>query len=737
MSPTAKDLDVTNPNSTTPGSRPASVGAQEDNAGKPQPVPLEVPVTVNGARTVEGSDKREPFSETTQTVLVFGNGAVIRLASSVAAGQLLFLTNDKTKKEVVCQVVKSKTYRNVSGYVELEFTEAVPGFWGMRFPGERVAASPTAPAPAVIAKPAAPPAPAPKATLPAPAPKIQAPAASSIPQRVEVKPTPAPPLTAPTATITTSALNVEVKPTLSLPRAGEPKPVTILPSPTQHSTSAPVSALPNTTLPKAPGLTDGFGSGLTSTARPSESKPPAPVVPKVSQTPIAAQSSSDALRRESERLQEQLASMLFAAEVPATPVKAMPVPPPATKVPIPELSAKVVEIAKPQTPATKVVPPPRNAQVSLQPSLDEEEVKIPSWLEPLARNAATHAQNEVSAKEEFADAHRVIEFEVQDVSAPAVAQAEAVPAPSEMTFGSHLLEETSIQPQSASKGKNKGILIGAIAAGLVVAAAGVTWYSRQSSTPAQQTPAATVAATVPATAPAAVTPSAAQPAARAHNASEPSAPNRSNINSAPVAQSQNSSSQPNSQPITPASEVTKIPPDKNIAAELSAYKKLAEPPPAVKKPGLGEVRLAAPTANRSSIAPGSGDADVAPSLSSSQVAPTGDALDGGLVAGNAKQPVAPAIPLPIGGDVTPARLLSSTSPAYPQLAKTQRIEGAVRIDALIDAAGKVSSMKVVSGPVLLHQAAMEALRQWKYQPAMLDGKPVPMHLTVTIQFRLQ
>jgi protein TonB len=418
-------------------------------------------------------------------------------------------------------------------------------------------------------------------------------------------------------------------------------------------------------------------------------------------------------------------------------VKAASVPPPATKLPIAELSAKVVEIAKPQTPATKMVPPPKNAQGPLQPSLDEDEVKIPSWLEPLARNAATHAQNEASAKEEFADAHRVIEFEVQDVSAPPVAQTEAVPAPAEMTFGSHLLEETSIQPQSGSKGKNKGILIGAIAAGLVVAAAGVTWYSRQSSAPAQQTPAATVAATVPATAPAAVTPSAAQPAARAHNAPEPSAPNRSNINSAPVAQSQNSSSQPNSQSITPASEVTKISPDKNIAAELSAYKKLAEPPPVAKKPSLGEVRLAAPTANRSSIAPGSGDADVAPSLSSSQVAPSGDGLDGGLVAGNAKQPVAPAIPLPVGGDVIPAHLLSSTPPAYPQIAKSQRIEGAVRIDALVDAAGKVSSMKVVSGPVLLHQAAMEALRQWKYQPAMLDGKPVPMHLTVTIQFRLQ
>src|ERR1700733_6291239 len=150
MSPTAKDLDVTNPSSTTPGVRPASVGTQEENAGKPQPVALEVSVTVNGARTVDGSDKREPFSESTKTVLVFGNGAVIRLQSSVAAGQLLFLTNEKTKKEVVCQVVKSKNYRNVSGYVELEFTEPVVGFWGMRFPGDRIApaAAPAAGSPA-------------------------------------------------------------------------------------------------------------------------------------------------------------------------------------------------------------------------------------------------------------------------------------------------------------------------------------------------------------------------------------------------------------------------------------------------------------------------------------------------------------------------------------------------------------------------------------------------------------
>jgi protein TonB len=76
-------------------------------------------------------------------------------------------------------------------------------------------------------------------------------------------------------------------------------------------------------------------------------------------------------------------------------------------------------------------------------------------------------------------------------------------------------------------------------------------------------------------------------------------------------------------------------------------------------------------------------------------------------------------------------------PSYPALARNQRISGDVRIDALIDANGHVTTMKVVSGPTLLHQAAMDALRQWKYQPATLNGNTVAMHLTVTIQFRLQ
>src|ERR1700739_1853735 len=122
MAPIFKDAETTV--TTTAPSAPASPAPKSPaDATRPQPVALEIPVTINGAHTVAGSDKREPFSETTQTVLVFAHGAVVRVSTSLAPGQLVFLTNEKTKKEVVCQVIKSKSGGSGAGYVELQFTE--------------------------------------------------------------------------------------------------------------------------------------------------------------------------------------------------------------------------------------------------------------------------------------------------------------------------------------------------------------------------------------------------------------------------------------------------------------------------------------------------------------------------------------------------------------------------------------------------------------------------------------
>ena len=98
------------------------------------PVALEVPVSVAGARPIASKDKRELFTEETTTVLVFKDGAVIQLSAAVTVGQLLFLTEKKSKKEVVCQVVHKRSHRPTSCFVELEFTEPEENFWGVSFP---------------------------------------------------------------------------------------------------------------------------------------------------------------------------------------------------------------------------------------------------------------------------------------------------------------------------------------------------------------------------------------------------------------------------------------------------------------------------------------------------------------------------------------------------------------------------------------------------------------------------
>src|ERR1700756_1390190 len=112
-----------------------AVGALRSDAERAQePVALETGVVATGARPGDSAAKRELFTEETQTVLVFEHGAVIRLSAAVADGQLLFLTNKATGKEVVTQVLRKRSFRPTNCYVDLEFTEACPGFWGIEFP---------------------------------------------------------------------------------------------------------------------------------------------------------------------------------------------------------------------------------------------------------------------------------------------------------------------------------------------------------------------------------------------------------------------------------------------------------------------------------------------------------------------------------------------------------------------------------------------------------------------------
>lgn len=119
-------------NIASPGKQ--AEGKEGSGTPRPNPVAMEVLVNVTGANAGPEDGARHLFSEETSTVLVFKDGAVIRLAAPVAVGQLLFLTNKKSHQEVVCQVLKKKSFKANSSYVELVFTEERTDYWGVAFP---------------------------------------------------------------------------------------------------------------------------------------------------------------------------------------------------------------------------------------------------------------------------------------------------------------------------------------------------------------------------------------------------------------------------------------------------------------------------------------------------------------------------------------------------------------------------------------------------------------------------
>ena len=153
-------------------------------------------------------------------------------------------------------------------------------------------------------------------------------------------------------------------------------------------------------------------------------------------------------------------------------------------------------------------------------------------------------------------------------------------------------------------------------------------------------------------------------------------------------------------------------------ARLQPARKFALVTPRVNHPKTNSVSEASP-------------ANVAP-IVSGEVPPLDAALGGILTKGVTPPPAAGA--LPVANEVQQARLIKAVPPAYPTLAKANHVTGDVTLDALIDANGRVTQVKVFAGPNLLREAAVNAMRLWKYEPARLGGRPVPSHLSVTVKF---
>ena len=99
-------------------------------------------------------------------------------------------------------------------------------------------------------------------------------------------------------------------------------------------------------------------------------------------------------------------------------------------------------------------------------------------------------------------------------------------------------------------------------------------------------------------------------------------------------------------------------------------------------------------------------------------------------------PPPPPAPVRVGGQIKAPALIARVDPEYPAIAQAAQLEGMVILEATVDQTGRVESVKVLRSAGLLDGAAVDALKQWRYSPLMLNGRPTPFVLTVTMQFHL-
>lgn len=112
-------------------------------------------------------------------------------------------------------------------------------------------------------------------------------------------------------------------------------------------------------------------------------------------------------------------------------------------------------------------------------------------------------------------------------------------------------------------------------------------------------------------------------------------------------------------------------------------------------------------------------------------------VDAGVVAAPPATSTATRPPLRIGGAVGPPKKIVDVPPVYPQVAKDARVQGVVIVEATVTEDGTVSDARVLRSIPLLDDAALAAVKQWRYTPTWLNGEAVPVQMVMTINFTLQ
>jgi TonB family protein len=560
---------------------------------------LEVPVTIQGARTVEGENRRELFTESTKTTLVFEKGAVVGLKVRVSAGQNLFVRNDQTGREIMCRVLESRQTGDLS-YVDLEFTSYGPDFWDA--PQEK--SQPVAPSPD-----------------------------SKQSSEEPLQSAPAPPQSA------------------QLDASPQSNPLDTKLDARQKIELAVQQLAASQTKPETATNFSAEKEELLSATEPA----PAPASPAPE---LEAMFASNV-----DTLAPQLARPTSDEEADSPePAAASPLPP--------NLATAAASETSPE-------------HSEGEPDIEKDSAQLAALIAIDDRKRAKREAT-AKAKAEAGEASDSVAQGPSDASSEAAATAVSSDTTSRPASAAPPLAALSIWFKTFGMQKMRAG-IGIAAAILLAATIGVVWHARRA-----------------AAARASVARGSNLPASAWNGASQP----------APV---------PSARSQAPASPAASAAGSTGVSVSVSQ-----RPIARAKAPSNSPARLA-DVKDSGAESPTRSDETPARAESSERRGPSERAaLD------RRKRATMDAPP---SAGFVPPKIVSEPQPGFPTWANGIDLDPVVRLDALIDEKGNVTETKVLSGPRILQREAEKAVALWIFEPATSDGKPVPTHLVLTVEFQ--
>jgi TonB family protein len=610
--------------STTESAAPRTAAPAPSSAHlRSDAVSLEIPVKVHGSRITEVvrgvTPHTEPFEEQTTTMIVFAQGGVVKMSTPVTTGQMMVLTNLKTRQDVICRVLKVRNNPNLQSYVEVEFTHPQPGYWGVFFPSD--------------------------------GPEF-APRTASSAQSLNLQPE-------------TEKTSQDVsRPFASSPTMQGGAPARPPAAPVVPQTPAPSSYTPPPQKPESAFISIGSQEKVQVAASSTLTPKKAPVLESVKEN-----------------------------RAPSVPLN------------ITANTSNVVPIVMPKrTSGSEVaeVPVSSAADISIE-DLQGDELSASVNSAASAAAEREHQSQSMGSTESSAASSR---------STFGTFGASPAAASSREMFGSSLgVAGPAIAAQGAQPQGN-WILIVVCALVAAVAAAGGTMYFYRSHAGNAATNAASAAPSAPPVTTAAVATQ--NPAAQGSQANQ----------FAPAS------------PAAPANPAPNVAPTNARANTARGSKAIVTDSAPAQAAQSATATLAAGALSAHPVSSRRTNAQTeAPALEAGMISPgTGSALAGIPSSSNALPPP-PESPDRVGGVLKGPKLVSSIPPVYPLAAKQAMVDGDVVIHATIDKNGNVTEAQVISGPSILREAALTAVRRWKYAPSMLDGQTISSETTVTVKFR--